>query len=139
MEKRIQRNPHPQLLGLSDAQRVHDFRQSSVPGYVLHSGFPKEPDHLAQQQKPKTYRIYSLELSKMRGQAKTVVEGKNGFLIPRRDVDALVTALEYFIQNPDAVKSMGQASRMLAESRYDVNLVTAEMFQGMKLDSSIFE
>ncbi|MDA7670132.1 glycosyltransferase family 4 protein [Akkermansiaceae bacterium] len=74
-----------------------------------------------------------------RGCKETVVEGKNGFLIPPRDVDALVTALEYFIQNPETVKSMGQASRMLAESRYDVNLVTAEMFKGMKLDSSIFE
>ena len=29
----------------------------------------EEPDHLTQQQKPKTCWIYSLELSKMRGQA----------------------------------------------------------------------
>jgi glycosyltransferase involved in cell wall biosynthesis len=55
------------------------------------------------------------------GCRETVVDGVNGFLVPPRDVDALVAAMERFILQPELIVSMGQASRKLAEERFDVH------------------
>jgi glycosyltransferase involved in cell wall biosynthesis len=55
------------------------------------------------------------------GCRETVVDGVNGFLVPPRDVDALVRAMERFIQQPELILTMGQASRKLAEERFDVH------------------
>ena len=77
--------------------------------------------------------------STSRGCKETVNNGDNGFLVPPRDVDALVDAMEHFVQNPQAIESMGKKSRALAEAQYDVNLVTSEMLKGMNLDTLIFE
>jgi len=57
------------------------------------------------------------------GCRETVVDGVNGFLVPPRDVDALVAAMERFIQQPELILSMGQASRKLAEERFDVHKI----------------
>lgn len=57
------------------------------------------------------------------GCRETVVEGVNGFLIPPFSVSALVDKMTYFIENPQAVDSMGQESRKLAEARYDVKAI----------------
>lgn len=57
------------------------------------------------------------------GCRETVIDGVNGFLVPPRDVDALVAAMERFIQQPELILSMGQASRKLAEERFDVHKI----------------
>jgi glycosyltransferase involved in cell wall biosynthesis len=57
------------------------------------------------------------------GCRETVVDGVNGFLVPPRDVDALVRAMERFVQQPELIVSMGQASRKLAEERFDVHKI----------------
>jgi glycosyltransferase involved in cell wall biosynthesis len=60
-----------------------------------------------------------------------VIQGRNGFLIPVRDVDALVEAMEYFIANPELLPRMGAESRRLAEDRFDVRKVNARILQEM--------
>ena len=57
------------------------------------------------------------------GCRETVVDGVNGFLVPPRDVEALVRAMERFIQQPELILTMGQASRKLAEERFDVHKI----------------
>jgi len=57
------------------------------------------------------------------GCRETVIDGVNGFLVPPRDVDALVRAMERFIQQPELILTMGQASRKLAEERFDVHKI----------------
>lgn len=54
----------------------------------------------------------------------TVIDGKNGFLIPVRDFEALVVAMEEFILQPDLIAKMGQASRLIAEERFDGRKMT---------------
>ena len=49
----------------------------------------------------------------------TVINGQNGFLVPVRDADALAAAMERFIVQPDLIDKMGQASRNMAEERFD--------------------
>lgn len=53
----------------------------------------------------------------------TVVHGRNGFLVPVRDSDALASAMLRFVENPALIESMGSESRRIAEARFDVRLV----------------
>ena len=63
------------------------------------------------------------------GCRETVDDGVNGFLVPVRDVNALVTAMLRFIENPDLIESMGQQSRRLAEERFDVHIINAMLLK----------
>lgn len=66
----------------------------------------------------------------------TVVEGQNGFLVPKGDPKALAERLEWFISHREEWARMGAASRQLAEERFDVRLVNAEMLRIMGLGLS---
>lgn len=63
------------------------------------------------------------------GCRETVVDGVNGFLVPPRDVEALVRAMERFILQPELILSMGQASRKLAEERFDVHKINQRILE----------
>lgn len=65
------------------------------------------------------------------GCRETVIEGENGFLVPVKSVDALVEAMQRFIEDPELVASMGQRSRAIAEDKYDVHKVNAVMLEAM--------
>jgi glycosyltransferase involved in cell wall biosynthesis len=49
----------------------------------------------------------------------TVIDGRNGILIPPRDVEALVAAMLRFIREPALMERMGKVSRAIAEERFD--------------------
>jgi glycosyltransferase involved in cell wall biosynthesis len=68
------------------------------------------------------------------GCRETVIDGETGYLIPVRDVDALVTAMERFTDDPKKIASMGKASRKLVESRFDVRKVNAAIIAVMTAD-----
>lgn len=70
------------------------------------------------------------------GCRETVVEGKNGFLVLPRSVNALVTTMEKFVADPTLAESMGQASREIAETKYDVHEVNAAMLREMGMMES---
>lgn len=63
----------------------------------------------------------------------TVMPGDNGFLVPVRDPQALADAMETFVLDPGRIETMGQASRRIAEERYDVRRVNAAMLEAMGL------
>jgi glycosyltransferase involved in cell wall biosynthesis len=63
------------------------------------------------------------------GCRETVVDGVNGFLVPPRDVEALVRAMERFILQPELIITMGQASRKLAEERFDVHKINQRILE----------
>lgn len=68
------------------------------------------------------------------GCRETVKNGENGFLIPVKDVSALVAAMERFIQSPELIESMGKASRKIAVEKYDVHKVNAVILEAMGLN-----
>ena len=70
------------------------------------------------------------------GCRETVVEGLNGFLVPVRDAVALADAMMRFIKQPALIETMGKASRMLAEERFDVHKVNAIMLATMGFTKS---
>jgi len=67
------------------------------------------------------------------GCRETVVDGDNGFLVPMKSVDALVQAMEHFIEARSLVASMGVRSRQVAEEKYDVHKVNEVMLREMGL------
>jgi glycosyltransferase involved in cell wall biosynthesis len=67
------------------------------------------------------------------GCRETVQDGVNGYLVPVRDVPALVGALERFLVAPGSVEAMGRASRQIAVEKYDVHKVNAIILEAMGL------
>jgi len=67
------------------------------------------------------------------GCRETVIDGENGYLVPIKDVDALVQTMERFILQPDLIEKMGKRSREIAEEKYDVHKVNAVILQTMGL------
>ncbi len=65
------------------------------------------------------------------GCRETVIDGVNGFLVQVRSVDALVAAMQRFLNEPALARHMGAKSRELAENKYDVNKVNAMMLREM--------
>jgi glycosyltransferase involved in cell wall biosynthesis len=68
------------------------------------------------------------------GCRETVVDGDNGYLVPMKDSESLVTAMLKFIENPELVIEMGLRSRIIAEEKYDVRKVNEQMLMGMGLN-----
>jgi glycosyltransferase involved in cell wall biosynthesis len=68
------------------------------------------------------------------GCRETVIQGENGYLIPVKDAAALAAAMERFIQSPELIPPMGQRSRALAESKFDVHRVNDVILQTMQLN-----
>ncbi|MEO7917187.1 MAG: glycosyltransferase family 4 protein [Dokdonella sp.] len=65
------------------------------------------------------------------GCRETVVDGENGFLVPVKSVDALVEAMQRFIDDPSLAARLGKRSREIAEEKYDVHKVNAVMLREM--------
>ena len=63
------------------------------------------------------------------GCRQTVLDGINGFLVPPRNVQALAEKMQWFIEQPNLIAKMGQASRRLAEERFDVHEVNNRLIR----------
>ena len=61
------------------------------------------------------------------GCRETVVYGKNGYLIPPKDLNSLIDAMEKILEEPSNINSMGKESRKMAEERFDVRLVNQSL------------
>ncbi|WP_053977895.1 glycosyltransferase family 4 protein [Mangrovimonas xylaniphaga] len=61
------------------------------------------------------------------GCKETVIKGKNGILIPPRNLEQLVCAMEFFIIHKEKIKEMGINSRKYAEERFDVNIINEDL------------
>lgn len=65
------------------------------------------------------------------GCRETVVHGVNGYLVPKRSVEAIESAMLRFIDFPEQIPVMGSRSRCMAEERFDVNKVNAVIMRKM--------
>jgi glycosyltransferase involved in cell wall biosynthesis len=63
--------------------------------------------------------------------SKEIIRGENGFLVPVKDVEKLVQAMEQFINHPELIQQMGERSRKIAEEKYDVHKVNEVIMRGM--------
>ena len=67
------------------------------------------------------------------GCRETVVDGKNGFLVPAFNVEELVEKMIWFVEHPEQIELMGLESRRMAEEKFDVHKVNASMLAIMGL------
>ncbi|MCD6465753.1 glycosyltransferase [Candidatus Bathyarchaeota archaeon] len=58
-----------------------------------------------------------------------VLDGKSGFLVPERDVDALAEKLEYLIEHPAIWPKMGYEGRKYVEEHYDINKLNDKLVE----------
>jgi len=68
----------------------------------------------------------------MPGCKKTVIPNKNGFLVPPKSFDPLLKVCRYFLENPSAVEEMGRQSRLLAERKFDVEIINRLLIEHIK-------
>jgi glycosyltransferase involved in cell wall biosynthesis len=95
-----------------------------LPSY--HEGMPRSTLEALATGRP----ILSTDVSGCRD---TVIPGENGYLVPKADADALAERMIWFIEHPERWRDMGEASRRLAEDRFDVHKVNAEMLRIMEI------
>jgi glycosyltransferase involved in cell wall biosynthesis len=62
------------------------------------------------------------------------VNGRNGWLVPKGDSQALAERMIWFLKHPSQIGTMGDESRMLAENRFDVEIVNAKMLEILQVD-----
>ena len=72
------------------------------------------------------------------GCRETVRNGENGFLVRPRDCADLADAMMRFVKDHDLARSMGGASRRIAETKYDVRDVTSKLllYAGLSQDEA---
>jgi colanic acid/amylovoran biosynthesis glycosyltransferase len=61
------------------------------------------------------------------GISEIVVDGKTGFLVPERDVEAASERLMWLLQNSDRWREMGMQGRRHAESNHDIHSLNIEL------------
>lgn len=55
------------------------------------------------------------------GQIDTIVSGETGLLVPAKEVEPVVNAMKYYIDNPVRLKEMGENARKNVELNYEQN------------------
>lgn len=68
------------------------------------------------------------------GCRETVVDGVNGLLTPVRNAEALANSMLRFIEQDDLAARMGREGRRIAEFRYDVRKVNAQIMSLLGLE-----
>lgn len=66
------------------------------------------------------------------GCKETVVDGRNGFLIPPRDYSALAEKMIWMLEHPIEVEQMARESRKLAVEKFDVHKINEEIMEKLK-------
>jgi len=67
------------------------------------------------------------------GCRETVIDGENGFLVEKQNVEQLADKMTWFIENQDGWQSMADKSRVLAMEHFDVHKVNEQILDIMGL------
>lgn len=70
--------------------------------------------------------------TKSPGCKETVIPYENGILIPPKDLDELINAMEYFLAHKEEIKRMGINSRKYAEKKFDVDIINQSILKSIK-------
>ena len=97
------RDDMPALLATSDIVALPTYYPEGIPRVLIEAAAMARP-------------IVSTTIP---GVAEIVEDGVNGLLVPPRDADALASAIEELLDNPDLRAEYGKAGRVKAEREYD--------------------
>ena len=73
------------------------------------------------------------------GCADPIINGETGYVVPVRNPEALSRAMASFVENPDLVARMGQASRKRAEDSFDVRRINSILLGKMGFSANTRE
>ena len=63
------------------------------------------------------------------GIPEVIVDGKSGFLVPEKDVDALAERMEYLIERPQLWSEMGRYGRKHIEKNYNIDQLNSQLVE----------
>ena len=63
------------------------------------------------------------------GCRETVVDGVNGFLVPKWNPQALAEKMIHFIENPEQIQVMGEESYKIAKEKFDARIVNERLLK----------
>ena len=63
------------------------------------------------------------------GCRETVIDGKNGFIVPKWNPQALAEKMIYFIENPEQIQAMGEQSYKIAQEKFDARKVNERLLK----------
>lgn len=107
------------------AQRIKDTAVFVLPSYYR-EGVPRSTQEAMAIGRP----VITTDVP---GCRETVIDGVNGFLVPKWNIQALADKMCYFIEHPEQVNIMGMRSREIAQEKFDVNRVNEKLFEIMGL------
>jgi colanic acid/amylovoran biosynthesis glycosyltransferase len=67
--------------------------------------------------------------SRVGGIPESVLDGRSGFLVPPRDVDALAERISYLAEHPEIRPDMGRAGREHVEKHYDMDTLNDRLVE----------
>lgn len=73
------------------------------------------------------------------GCRETVTDGANGYLVPVKDVSAIVEAMEKVLADSAKTAEMAKTARHIAEEKYDVNKVNLTIRRTMGIEVKAYE
>ncbi|MCL4872099.1 MAG: glycosyltransferase family 4 protein [Anaerolineae bacterium] len=115
--------------GLADTCIFSGMRQDMPELYALmdvfvlpshREGFPRSPMEASAMGVP-------CVVTDIRGCREAVIHGRNGYLTPLGDIDALAAAILDLLADKDKARQMGQNGRQMAEELFDEQLVFARV------------
>lgn len=66
------------------------------------------------------------------GPSEIIDHGKTGYLVPKKNVEALQQAISILVENPSLIKRMGMEGRKKALNKYEVSIISDSWKQVMK-------
>ncbi|QOW44513.1 glycosyltransferase family 4 protein [Acinetobacter piscicola] len=107
------------------AKRIQDTAVFVLPSYYR-EGVPRSTQEAMAIGRP----VITTDVP---GCRETVVDGVNGFLVPKWNAKALAEKMCYFIENPEQVNKMGLKSYEIAQEKFDAKKVNSKLIEIMGL------
>lgn len=129
-------DPNPGSLDISQVQRLVDDGIIEWPGHVNIKPWmaqasvfvlPSYREGLPRSTQEAMAMGRAVITTDVPGCRETAVDGVNGFLVPVRDVSALVDAMLNFVNHPELIEVMGLQSRRIVEKRFDVRVINPQL------------
>lgn len=109
------------------AERIQDSAVFVLPSYYR-EGVPRSTQEAMAIGRP----VITTDVP---GCRETVVDGLNGFLVPKWDADALANKMCYFIEHPEQINVMGLESFKIAQEKFDAEKINLKLIEIIGLSS----
>lgn len=70
------------------------------------------------------------------GTREAVEDGRNGYLVPIKNAEALAEKMIELIEDPDMAKEMGEESYKICKEKFDVNIINEKILNAMDIEGA---